>query len=110
MAPDRPLSQGWYPDPDRPGAMRWWDGSAWRGQGAAVGPDTGSTPDSFAVAAFVLALLGIPLVPIYMGVRARTRIRESGGTRDGAGLAVVAIAFGVAELVIAAVVLVVLLG
>jgi hypothetical protein len=41
----------------------------------------------------------IPIVPIYFALRARTRIRESGGTRDGNGLAMLGLAVGVAELV-----------
>ena len=93
---DRP--QGWYPDPERPGLMRWWDGTRWSGQGAAVGPASDSTPDSFAIAAFVTALLGLPIAPIYLGVRARTRIRNSNGTRDGNGLAIAGIALGLIEL------------
>lgn len=93
-----PMQQGWYPDPDHPGLMRWWDGRRWSGQGAAVGPPRESTPDSFAIAAFALALLLIPLAPIYLGLRARTRIRNSDGTRDGMGLAMAGLALGLIEL------------
>ena len=98
----------WYDDPDTPGLRRWWDGSQWRGQGAAVGPE-GPPPDSFAVASLVSALLLIPVAPIWFGVRARTRIRESAGTRDGGGVAAIGIALGVAELVGIAVALALLL-
>ncbi len=93
-APDGP---GWYPDPDHPGVKRWWDGSQWRAHGAAVGPPSESTPDSYAIASLVTALLVIPVAPIWLGVRARTRIRESGGTRDGMGIAAIGIAFGIVE-------------
>lgn len=90
---------GWYPDPDRPGQQRWWDGSQWRGQGAAVGPASESTPDAFAIASIVTALLFIPVVPVWFGFRAQKRIRESGGTRDGYGIALIGIALGLIELV-----------
>jgi hypothetical protein len=91
------MKPGWYPDPDHPGRQRWWDGSQWRGQGAAVGPPTESTPDSFAIASLVTALLVIPFVPIWFGLRARRRIRESNGTRDGYGIAQIGVVVGVIE-------------
>ncbi len=100
---------GWYPDPDQPGMQRWWDGSDWRGQGAAVGPESGSTPDAFAIASLVTALLFIPVVPIWLGFGARRRIRASGGTRDGDGIALIGIALGLVELIAAVVLAVVLL-
>jgi hypothetical protein len=100
---------GWYPDPARPGQQRWWDGTQWRGEGAAVGPPGESTPDSYAIASLVTALLVIPVAPIWLGIRARARIRESGGTRDGVGIAAIGIAFGVVETIALAALLVAVL-
>ena len=90
--------------------MRWWDGREWRARGAAVGPPGDSTPDSYAIASLATALLVIPLAPIWFGVRARTRIRESGGTRDGLGIAAIGIAFGIVETIALAALLVALLA
>ena len=100
---------GWYPDPDRPGLQRRWDGSQWRGEGAAVGPASESTPDAFAIASLVTALLVIPVVPIWFGLRARTRIRESGGTRDGYGIALIGVVVGAIDTAAAIVAVLVLL-
>ena len=93
------LPPGWYRDPAEPETQRWWDGEQWRGRGAAVGPLSESTPDAFAVVSLVTALLLIPVVPIWFGFRAQRRIRESGGTRDGNGIALIGIGLGLVELV-----------
>ena len=34
--------QGWYPDPNQPGLLRWWDGQTWTAQTQSV--DVGSGP------------------------------------------------------------------
>jgi hypothetical protein len=91
---------GWYPDPEHPGQMRWWDGTHWRAQAAAVGPARESEPDSFAIASLVTGLLGLPIAPVYLALRARKRIRESGGTKDGEGLALVGLCLGLFELAV----------
>lgn len=43
MTDQRAPIAGWYPDPENPGAERWWNGSSWS--------DHRRTPDSAAVAA-----------------------------------------------------------
>ena len=78
--------------------MRWWDGTHWSGRAAAVGPPHESTPDSFAIASFVHRAARHPVRPIYLGLRARTRIRDSNGTKDGMGLAIVGLAIGLVEI------------
>lgn len=35
---------GWYPDPERPGQQRWWDGNQWTDHRAPLAQDPGSSP------------------------------------------------------------------
>ena len=86
---------GWYPDPAQPGAVRWWDGTQWSEHQAPAAPVVYSRPtEGMAIASLVSALLGAPIVPIILGHMARNRIRESGGMKDGDGLALAGIIIG----------------
>ena len=102
---------GWYPDPSRPGLMRWWDGSQWSEQSAPAPPPiyVGQT-DGYAIAALITGVLGVPIVSIVLGVVARNRIRESGGLKTGNGLAIAGIVLGAIQVAIFAIVLIVLVG
>jgi hypothetical protein len=86
---------GWYPDPSRPGALRWWDGTQWsEHQAAAPQPVYVRETDGYAVASLITGVIGIPIVPIVLGIVARNRIRESGGIKEGNGLAIAGIVLG----------------
>ena len=65
---------GWYPEPSRP-------------------------TDGYAIASVVVGAFGVPIVPIVLGVVARKRIRESGGTKNGNDLALLGILLGITQLV-----------
>lgn len=45
VVPGPPMSipPGWYPDPEEPGILRWWDGGAW---GAQTQPAVAPPPPS----------------------------------------------------------------
>ena len=102
---------GWYPDPSRPGALRWWHGHAWTDQFAPVPPPVyvGET-DGYAVASLISGVVGVPVLPIVLGVMARNRIRESGGLRTGNGLAIAGIVIGIVQMAILAIVIIVLIA
>lgn len=104
---------GWYPDPAQPGAVRWWDGNGWSEHSAPAGPPVpvyGGETEGLAIASLITALLSIPVVPIILGHMARTRIRESGGLKDGNGLAIAGIVIGWVQLVILAIVIILFLA
>lgn len=46
---------GWYPDPERPGATRWWTGTEW----ATPAPVTRAPRNGLAIAGFVLGIIAI---------------------------------------------------
>lgn len=61
---------GWYPDPQAPGALRYWDGANWTSQVAAVGAEANqeAKPSSGkAVASLVLGIIGMLawLIPLF---------------------------------------------
>jgi hypothetical protein len=104
---------GWYPDPSQPGAVRWWDGTQWSEHSAPAGPPApvyvGGT-DGMAIASLITALVGVPIAPIILGHMARTRIRESGGLKDGNGLAIAGLVIGYIQLVILVIVIIAIIA
>jgi Domain of unknown function (DUF4190)/Protein of unknown function (DUF2510) len=102
---------GWYPDPSRPGSLRWWDGTQWSEHRAAMPqPVYGGGTDGYAIASLITGIVGVPIVPLVLGVIARNRIRESGGLKEGNGLAIAGIILGSIQIVIFVVVFLVIFG
>jgi hypothetical protein len=71
-----PVPAGWYPDPDSPGIVRWWDGEAWTERRAPAAPPAAPRQPSDEVASgvfagsvnfviFVVLVLAIVLVLAY---------------------------------------------
>jgi hypothetical protein len=104
---------GWYPDPSVPGTVRWWDGAQWsehRAPAPMPAPYFVRETDGYAIASVICGVLGVPILPIVLGVIARNRIRESGGMKDGNGLAIAGIVLGAVQIVIWVVVILVIIG
>ena len=122
---------GWYPDPEDPAGMRYWDGSQWteqRAPGANVAPGAmaqagpaaarpnvtvvGQTTNGMAVASLVLGILWLywvgSILALVFGYVAKGQIDASGGTQGGRGLAVAGIVLGWVGVGVLAVLLVVL--
>jgi hypothetical protein len=102
---------GWYPDPAEPDSLlRWWDGAQWSDQSAPAAPVAyGGGTDGYAIAALVTALIGPPIVPVYLGHKARRRIRESGGLKEGGGMALAGLVIGYVQLSLIAVLVIAVL-
>jgi hypothetical protein len=98
---------GWYPDPERPGLLRWWDGAQWSHHLApAMPPVQQGGTDGYAIAALITALTGPPILPVYLGHKARKRIHESGGLKDGDGMAITGLVIGYIQLAVIAILLI----
>ncbi len=99
------LQAGWYPDPWKQAELRWHDGSNWTSQlhGDPAAPTLSATPapstlpaaktgtSGKAIASLVTALIGVPLVPIILGILALRDIGRSAGQLGGRGLAIAGI-------------------
>lgn len=57
---------GWYPDPQRPGGLRWWDGTAWSEHVSAT-PAAGDSSRNWAMAAHLSALVAMALALAFVG-------------------------------------------
>jgi len=102
---------GWYPDSSRPGLARWWEGTQWTEHRAAMPqPTFVRETDGYAVASVISGVVGVPVVPIVLGVMARNRIRDSAGMKDGDGLAIAGIILGALQLLLWIVVFAVVFG
>jgi hypothetical protein len=89
---------GWYPDPYRQAARRYWDGRQWTGHvdagtGAPVPPQSAKT-NGWAIASLVLGVIGGSVLAIVFGLVARSQIKKSGGRQGGLGLATAGIVLG----------------
>ena len=102
--PSQPIA-GWYADPQLPGGMRYWDGSAWtehRVPPPGPPPQTSKT-SGMAIASLVLGIVWIygitSILAIIFGVIAKRNIRDSNGWVTGDGMATAGLVLGIVGVV-----------
>jgi hypothetical protein len=107
---------GWFPDPQTPGQLRYWDGAAWTAHTQPGAPAVPPNVDG-AVTSLVLGIIsivacgfltGIPAMVI--GRRAMRQVELSQGTYGGKGLAQAGFWTGLVGTVYTALILVVVLA
>lgn len=93
--PPTAAAPDWYPDPERPGGYRYWDGARWTEYRSTPPPPPQDVrTDGFAIASLVLGVFGGMVLAIIFGFVARSRIKRSGGAKRGKGLATAGIVLG----------------
>ena len=105
---------GWYPSPENPALVKYWDGSAWSGESHPAVPAPGLYPpvqsapyvpfqavanvgtNGFAIASMVLGILWIywagSVLALIFGYTALKQLRER--PQNGKGMAIAGIVLG----------------
>lgn len=86
---------GWFPDPQTPGQLRYWDGAGWTAHTQPGGISAALPNADGAVASLVLGILSIAasctfvtgIPAMVLGRRAIKAVDQSNGTYGGKGLA-----------------------
>lgn len=95
LGPVTQTPAGWFPDPQMPGQLRYWDGASWTAHTQPGGVAAARPNADGAVVSLVLGIVsivggcafvtGIPAM--VLGRRAIRAVDESGGQLDGRGIA-----------------------
>lgn len=72
---DTLVRPGWYPRPDRPEALAYWDGEAWTGDLAPMPAEPSAS--GLVVAGWIFAIV-FPLLGFFIGLDATTKGRAEG--------------------------------
>ena len=97
------MPAGWYPDPEAPDVLRWWDGYRWTDDFAPRVTDPADSRNGYATASLVFGILAIGMNVLFLpsilavafGVAGLGKATRMGQGRTGSTLGIVLGAIGV---------------